>query len=208
MSSNRIVVIDNGSQTIKGGLAGAFEPQYSFPSTVARFSLDRTHTHLYAGHDVCRSPKNSTTSKVLEGIFDSDNPDWTGLEKLYKHLLYDKLNLDQEDSSTKFRGDKTCKFLLTQRPNTPNKVRAKMSEILFESFNCDGLYFGITSTLALYAHGLTTGVVVDSGFKTTHICPIFEGYMVCQVTFQSFQCTTFEVKMQLILITCLYVVFV
>ena len=189
MSSQRIVVIDNGSQTIKGGLAAkdGFEPTHTFPSTIARFNLDRTHTHLYAGHDVCRSPKNSTTSKVLEDIFDEKaSSDWTGLEKLYKYLLYDKLNLDHEDNVQSRGYPKMNKFLLTHPPLVPNKVRAKMSEMLFESFKCDGLHFGITSTLALYAHGKTTGVVVDSGYKTTHICPIFEGYMVCQDAYLMF----------------------
>jgi len=49
---------------------------------------------------------------------------------------------------------------------------------MFEVFNVPALYVSMQSVCALYASGLTTGVVLDSGDGVTHTVPIYEGYAV------------------------------
>jgi len=51
-----------------------------------------------------------------------------------------------------------------------------MTQILFEGFNVPGLYVAPQPVLSLYASGLTTGLVLNSGYGTTYAIPIFEGY--------------------------------
>lgn len=51
-----------------------------------------------------------------------------------------------------------------------------MTEIMFDTFNVPSLYISISSVLALYSSGRTTGIVVDSGAGVTNSVPIYEGY--------------------------------
>ncbi|XP_064418441.1 actin-6-like isoform X2 [Latimeria chalumnae] len=50
------------------------------------------------------------------------------------------------------------------------------NHLLFETFNVPAIYVAIQAVLALYASGLTTGCVIESGDGVTHTVPIFEGY--------------------------------
>lgn len=52
------------------------------------------------------------------------------------------------------------------------------AELLFETMDVSSLYFGQPSVFALYAQGLTTGLVIDSGECTTSCMPVVEGHCI------------------------------
>lgn len=62
----------------------------------------------------------------------------------------------------------------------PPEARENTAEIMFETFNCAGLYIGVQAVLALAAsftlNNLAdqplTGTVIDSGDGVTHVIPV------------------------------------
>ncbi|KAI4496977.1 hypothetical protein M0802_007925 [Mischocyttarus mexicanus] len=75
-----------------------------------------------------------------------------------------------------------CKILLTEPPMNPVANREQMIQVMFEKYGFAGTYIAIQAVLTLYAQGLISGVVVDSGDGVTHICPVFEEYALTHLT--------------------------
>ena len=70
--------------------------------------------------------------------------------------------------------------MLTEAAMNPKKNREKLVECMFETFGFNGVHCSIQAVLTLYAQGLLTGVVVDSGDGVTHIVPVYEGFALPQ----------------------------
>lgn len=74
------------------------------------------------------------------------------------------------------------KILLTEPPMNPKRNREEMCQIMFEEYGFEGVYVAIQAVLTLYAQGLQTGVVVDSGDGVTHVVPVYEGFALPHLT--------------------------
>jgi len=72
--------------------------------------------------------------------------------------------------------------MLTEPPMNPKQNRETMVQKIFEKYQFDGAYVAIQAVLTLYAQGLLTGVVVDSGDGVTHIVPVYEGFALPHLT--------------------------
>ncbi len=66
--------------------------------------------------------------------------------------------------------------LITESPLASKEKRAKLAELLFETFNVQKIHIANSSMLGLFAYGKTSGLIVDSGFNLTTSVPIYEGF--------------------------------
>lgn len=89
------------------------------------------------------------------------------MEALWSHLF---------DSSSLATKSSDHPVLLTEAPHTSKTQRERAAQVMFESLHVPALYISPSSTLALYASGRTTGVVLECGEGSTHATPIYEGY--------------------------------
>jgi actin-related protein 2 len=97
---------------------------------------------------------------------------WEDMRHLWNYTFNEKLQIDPKE----------CKILLTEPPMNPKQNREKMAEVMLEEYQFDGFYVAIQAVLTLYAQGLLTGVVVDSGDGVTHIIPVYQGYSLPHLT--------------------------
>ncbi|XP_021360409.1 actin-related protein 2 isoform X1 [Mizuhopecten yessoensis] len=173
----KVVVCDNGTGFVKCGFAGANFPAHIFPSLVGRPIIRSAEKHDNIEiKDLMVGDEASQLRAMLEVNYPMENGmvrNWEDMEHLYNYTFGpEKLDLDARNS----------KILLTEPPMNPTKNREKMIEYMFEKYEFAGVYIAIQAVLTLYAQGLLTGVVVDSGDGVTHICPVYEGFALPHLT--------------------------
>ncbi|WVW86073.1 hypothetical protein I302_108112 [Kwoniella bestiolae CBS 10118] len=170
------LVVDNGTGFVKCGYAGSNFPEYVFPSVVGRPILraeERLGTSqikdIMVGDEASEFRSFLQVSQPMEhGIVKN----WEDMGHLWDYTFNEKLNIDP-------RGRKV---LLTEPPMNPKVNRQKMAEVMFEQYGFGGIYVAIQAVLTLYAQGLQTGVVVDSGDGVTHIVPVYDGFALPHLT--------------------------
>merc|ERR1712093_611699 len=97
---------------------------------------------------------------------------WNDMEHVWDYTFNERLKINPKGS----------KILLTEAPMNPKQNREKMLEVMFEKYGFDSVYIAIQAGLVLYAQGLLTGVVCDSGDGVTHVVPVFQGYSLPHLT--------------------------
>jgi len=102
-----------------------------------------------------------TSHPVENGIV----KDWPGMGHLWDHTFFEKLKIKPEEH----------RILLTEPPMNPRQNQKLMLENMFEKYKFAFAKVSIQAMLVLYAQGLLTGVVLDSGDGVTHIVPVWEG---------------------------------
>ena len=92
---------------------------------------------------------------------------WEDMEHLWDYTFTKKLQIDPREK----------KIMLTEAPLNPVKNRQRTLEKMFEKYEFAGAHVSIQAMLTLYAQGLLTGVVVDTGDGVTHVVPVYEGFV-------------------------------
>ncbi|CAI2183169.1 17226_t:CDS:2 [Funneliformis geosporum] len=192
------VIMDNGTGYTKLGFAGNSEPSFVFPTVIATrdsantgasgTSVPSKASHLsgniaskrgiedldfYIGNEAL---SNSKTYGLHYPIRHGQIDNWDQMERFWEQSIFKYLRCEPEDHY----------FLLTEPPLNAPENREQTAEIMFESFNIQGLYIAVQAVLALAASWTSkkvsdkvlTGTVIDSGDGVTHVIPVAEGYVI------------------------------
>ncbi|RKP11143.1 actin family [Thamnocephalis sphaerospora] len=176
MDASKTLVVDNGTGFAKVGYAGSNFPEYVFPSVVGRPIL-RAEEKIgnVEVKDIMVGDEAAALRSILQMSYPMENgivKNWEDMRHVWDYTFNEKLRVDTKDA----------KILLTEPPMNPLKNREKMAEVMFEEYGFQGVYVAIQAVLTLYAQGLLTGVVIDSGDGVTHIVPVYDGYAMPHVT--------------------------
>ncbi|KAH0973422.1 hypothetical protein GBA52_025578 [Prunus armeniaca] len=176
MNNRNVVVCDNGTGYVKCGFAGENFPTSVFPCVVGR-PLLRYEESLMEQEikDVIVGEACAEFRHQLDINYPVNNgivQNWDDMGHVWDHAFYSELKIDPTE----------CQILLTDPPLNPSKNREKMVETMFEKYNFAGVFIQIQAVLTLYAQGLLTGLVIDSGDGVTHVVPVVDGYSFPHLT--------------------------
>jgi actin-related protein 2 len=124
--------------------------------------------------DIMVGDEASAARSMLQITYPMENGiirNWEDMQYLWDYT-FDRLKISPSD----------CKILLTEPVMNPKVNREKMVQTMFEKYGFAGVNVAIQAVLTLYAQGLLTGVVIDSGDGVTHIVPVVDGYSLPHLT--------------------------
>eukprot|EP00727_Mastigamoeba_balamuthi_P012274 m51a1_g767 putativa actin (883) ;mRNA; r:568235-571326 len=165
ISSDAIIVLDNGSSFLKIGVAGEDIPRSIIPT----FSG-------YVGQSciIGRPALLKDGLKISCPIDPRKDTNWDALADMWDYLITQELRTDPTEHP----------LLITEVPMMCESARAKMAEILFEEFEIPALNIASPAVLSLYSQGMSTGVAVDCGNRL-QIVPVVDGFAIDAATAKS-----------------------
>jgi len=177
--STNIVVCDNGTGFVKCGWAGDNFPRHEFASMVGRPMLRAEEGDIgdIELKDVMVGDEAVAARKYLEiryPVEEGKVKHWDDMDHLYDYTFHDKLGLPEVCSEQR--------IMLTEAPLNPKRNKEKFCEYMFEKYGFASMQVQTQAMLTLYAQGLLTGVVLDSGDGVTHVIAVYDGFVPAKLT--------------------------
>ncbi len=111
--NTQTIIVDNGSGTMKFGIAGDDAPKSCFPTVIGRPKqpgqmVGMDQKDIYFGHEVTSKESVLNISRpIVNGIIEN----WADMEKMWHHGFFNELQISPEDSH----------ILLTDTPGNSKK---------------------------------------------------------------------------------------
>ncbi|XP_068020891.1 actin-like protein 9 [Melanerpes formicivorus] len=169
------VVIDPGSRSCRAGFCGEETPRVEIDTGVGcpmawPPGAGEKRSEASRGEEALPRPE-ADVQLMQKGIITN----WEAAGSLWQHLFDHELQVPPEEYA----------LLLTEPPLSPSRHREKVVELVFEALGCPGFFVSPQPVLAAYAHGTTSGLVVDLGHAVSSAVPVHEGYSLAHATKKS-----------------------
>jgi len=113
--------------------------------------------------------------ELLNPIEDGQVKDWDLLQGLWEYAFQKKLSTKAADHPV----------LLARPPGATRADMEKACELMFEKLSVPALFLAKNPVLSSFATGRATSLVVDSGFQTTTVSAVHDGYVLSKAVTQS-----------------------
>jgi actin-related protein len=160
----KIIIIDLGTYSTKVGTAGAKEPQYSI-KTIMGYS--KNSEHLLFGDEALK--KSQEPLPLMDYKWDIMEIRWSKIFEFIRYIFEEKLVLSMSEL-------KKYSLILLIGPLQPRSHFLKYYEAFFTKFKIAKMLVISATRVALLASRNTTGLVVDIGYKSTRVVPLYEGF--------------------------------
>ena len=160
-----LIVIHNGTETMKVGFSGEESPKI-IPTVVGRpkhpgIMVGMDQKDAYVG-DEAQSKRGALTLKYPIG--ESIICNWEDMEEIWRHSFYE-LQVSPKDRHV----------LMTEAPLNPRSNRERMASIMIETFQVEKLFITTVAELILRN---ATGINFNSGTEVSHATPLYMGYIL------------------------------
>mmetsp|Transcript_7968 Transcript_7968/g.17549 ORF Transcript_7968/g.17549 Transcript_7968/m.17549 type:complete len:438 (-) Transcript_7968:184-1497(-) len=169
------LVLDIGSTATKAGYAGEDCPKFVVPSSVgvvggeSGSSVDSASgmsAEMHVGTSALSVRRDGM--RVVSPLSDGIIADWDVAEALVEHTYKHCLRCDASEHP----------LLMAESTFNAPAAREKTTELLFEKFNVPALFLSKNATLAAFAAGRGTALVLEMGGGSACAAAVHDGYVL------------------------------
>ncbi|XP_074936116.1 actin-like protein 7A [Phalacrocorax aristotelis] len=171
MKKTKAVVVDIGTGYIKCGFAGDPRPSCVVSSTVGKpvWQAGSNQKDTFVGRELWNSTVPLTLiNPVRRGIV----VDWNCVQDALECIFQTELRIQPDDHAV----------LVSVPPLCSITDKEQYAEMMFEGFHMPAVHIAYQPHLSMYSYGKTSALVVESGHGTSHVVPIYEGYVLRSIT--------------------------
>ncbi|EAQ88128.1 hypothetical protein CHGG_04747 [Chaetomium globosum CBS 148.51] len=163
-----VIVIDNGSSTVRAGWSFEDKPRLAIPPIMSKYRDRKAgKTFSFAGQD-CYA--DTTARGHIRNAFEAGTgivSSWDVVEHVLDHVFI-KLGMNGVE------GGIDMPIVMTEAVANLPYSRKTMSEMLFECYNAPSVVYGIDSLFSYRHNRGKTGLVVSSSYSATHLIPVYD----------------------------------
>ncbi|XP_058056079.1 actin-related protein 5 [Anopheles bellator] len=174
-----VIVIDNGSYNCRAGWMLKDRPALTFRNLLAKPRKDRNkkdvETTLVPVTQIGNDIVNIEAMRLqLRTQFDRNVVTHYNVQEQILDYIFTKLGISSENAVQH-------RVMMTECLFNPNYCRSLMSELLFECYAIPGLAYGVDCLFSYNVNqGAKHGLIIATGYHTTHVVPIMDGRMVVE----------------------------
>lgn len=167
------IICDPGTGYMKMGFAGDNFPKASFASLVGRPMLrsEEVFDDQIQLKEIMVGDEASKYRSLLELSHPTEEgivKNWEDMEILMKYS-FEKIGVNDPRGTSVF---------ITEAIMNPVANKVGMMEIMFEKFQTERIQYGYQALMSLFAEGMDTALLLDSGDGVTHCIPVFQGNLI------------------------------